>query len=206
VNNVKFRRLQRSSANGWRGWASRTSTPHRRPDSVKPTSSIHQIVIGATKEELDKVFTKTRPGKYDLNFLRVSRVTNVGQTICDVLRREPQVWQHPWDNNEPSSSRPAKTYRAEYYVWTLKLSRGERMFRYGCDRHFNPLIKKPRQVHVKLPKTRPYPKWLEPHMFGRGKWENIEPNSMTYEAKNKARRLSVPGDDYYKMDKTGSKN
>jgi hypothetical protein len=128
-------------------------------------AEIHQIVAGATKEELDKVLCRNRPDR-NVNFLRVEQVNNLGQSICEVLRREPQVWQHPSRNNEPSSARPKKQYRAEYYEWQLRLRLGARMIRYGCDRYFNPLKKKPRVVRPKVRKKRPYPYWLVRRMFG----------------------------------------
>jgi hypothetical protein len=172
--------------------------------SIRWIAEIHQIVVGATKEDLDRIFSKGRPGKDVLNFFRVRPVTNLGRTICDVLRREPQVWRHPRDENEPGSSRPAKRYRAEYYTWALGLSCGERMFRYGCDRYFNSLKKKPQVIPLKLPKRRPYPWWLERHMFGR-RPEHTDPSSMTYEPKRKG-TLVDPPDDYYKRRESDDEN
>jgi hypothetical protein len=64
----------------------------------------------------------------------------------------------------------------------MDLRGGDRVIRYGRDRYFNPLKKKPRLAHVKLPKKRPHPWWLERHMFGR-RPKNTDPNSMTYEPK-----------------------
>ena len=37
-------------------------------------------------------------------------------------------------------------------------------------------------------------------MFGGGKWENINPQEMTYQPKNKHVRVVDPGDDYYRLD------
>lgn len=129
---------------------------------------IHQIVSGAKKVELEKVFATRRrnPG----NFLRVKEVTNLGQTISDVLKRDVKGWQHPY-RTEITPDRPEKAHRAEYYEWLLNLSPDERMIRYGCDRCFNQLKKKPRVVSSRIPKKRPYPVWLSPYMFG-GHGEN----------------------------------
>jgi hypothetical protein len=127
-------------------------------------AEIHLIVAGAKKEDLDRVLSRSRPGQ-SLNSLRVKRVDNLGPSIAEVLRRDPQRWQHP-ANNESSSARPKKTYRAEYYVWALRLPLGARMIRYGCDRYFNPLKKKPRVIRPKTRKKRPSPYWLVPYMFG----------------------------------------
>jgi hypothetical protein len=97
--------------------------------------------------------------------LKVKEVTNLGQTISDVLKRDVQGWQHP-HRTEITPDRPKKVHRAEYYEWLLDLSANERLVRYGCDGYFNRLKKKPRLVHVKMPKKRPYPIWLSPYMFG----------------------------------------
>ena len=122
---------------------------------------IHQIVSGAKKKELEKVFSSSRPAAG--NFLRVKEVTNLGQTISDVLKRDVQGWQHPY-RTEITPDRPKKGHRAEYYEWLLDLSADERVVRYGCDRYFNRLKKKPRLVRQK--KKRPSPIWLSPYLFG----------------------------------------
>ena len=122
---------------------------------------IHQIVSGAKKKELEKAFSSSRNASG--NFLRVKEVTNLGQTISDVLKRDVQGWQHPY-RTEITSDRPKKVRRAEYYEWLLGLSSDERMVRYGCDRYFNRLKKKPRLVPQK--KKRPSPIWLSPYLFG----------------------------------------
>jgi hypothetical protein len=124
---------------------------------------IHQIISGAKKKELEKVFSSSRPAAG--NFLLVKEVINLGQTISDVLKRDVQGWQHPY-RTEITPDRPKKLRRAEYYEWLLGLSADERMIRYSCDRYFNQLKKKPRVVRVKVSKKRPYPRHLYPHMFG----------------------------------------
>ena len=110
---------------------------------------IHQIVSGAKKTELEKIFSSSRPAAG--NFLRVKEVTNLAQAISDVLKRDVQGWRHPY-RTEITPDRPKKVRRAEYYEWLLGLSSDERMVRYGCDRYFNKLKKKPRVVRVKVPK------------------------------------------------------
>jgi hypothetical protein len=129
---------------------------------------IHQIVSGAKKAELEKVFSTSRHAAG--NFLQVKEVTNLGQTISDVLKRDVQGWRHPY-RTEITPDRPKKGHRAEYYEWLLGLNADERVVRYGCDGYFNKLKKKPRLVRVKVPKKRPYPIWLSPYMFG-GHGEN----------------------------------
>ena len=122
---------------------------------------IHQIVSGAKKTELEKIFSSSRPAAG--NFLRVKKIINLGQTISDVLKRDVQGWQHLYQT-EITPDRLKKGHRAEYYEWLLGLSSDERMVRYGCDRYFNRLKKKPRLVRQK--KKRPNPIWLSPYMFG----------------------------------------
>jgi hypothetical protein len=127
------------------------------------TSEIHQIVGGATKAELEKAFSTSRPDLAD--FLSVKKVTNLGQAISDVLRLEVASWQHPLHSGEPAP-RPNKARRAEYYAWLLDLEPDDRMIRYGCDRHFNKLKKKPRVVRQKALKGHPNPTWLARYQFG----------------------------------------
>jgi hypothetical protein len=124
---------------------------------------IHQIVSGAKKKELEKVFSSSRHASG--NFLKVKEVTNLGQAISDVLKRDVQGWQHLYQT-EITPDRPKKGHRAEYYEWLLDLSPADRVVRYGCDRHFNKLKKKPRLVPVKVRKGHPNPTWLGPYMFG----------------------------------------
>jgi len=123
---------------------------------------IHQIIAGAKKKELEKVFSTSR--NVSGNFLRVKEVTNLGQTISDVLKRNVQGWQHPY-RTETTPDRPKKVHRAEYYSWLLSLRPNDRMIRYGCDRYFNRLKKRPRVVHQKIRKGHPRPIWLERYMF-----------------------------------------
>ena len=65
---------------------------------------IHQIISGAQKVELEKVFSTSRHASG--NFLRVKKVTNLGQTISDVLKRDVQGWHTPVSNR--NNSGPAK--------------------------------------------------------------------------------------------------
>jgi hypothetical protein len=124
---------------------------------------IHQIVSGAKRKDLEKVFSSSRHASG--NFLRVKEVTNLGQAISDVLKRDVQGWQHPYQT-EITPDRPKKGHRAEYYEWLLGLSADERMVRYGCDRYFNKLKKKPRVFPIKVGKGHSKPIWLGPYMFG----------------------------------------
>jgi hypothetical protein len=137
------------------------------PEYLQPhwICEIHEIVVGAQKDDLKKAFSigGTRE-KYD-SYVAVTKVENIGQAISDVLRTDLEGWQHlQWPDGSPA--KPKKAHREEFYQWLLSLSFGERMIRYGCDRYFNRLHKKPRTIHAKIHKRRPYPTWLIPHMFG----------------------------------------
>src|SRR6202023_1753434 len=105
-------------------------------------------------------------------FVWVKSIENVGQTISDVLRRELLPWHHPWQpvpGDPPSGKR-----RTEFYEWLLDLEPTDRLIRYGCDRYFNKLVKRPRTIRAKVKKRRRYPFWLQPYMFGNGR---PDPNS-----------------------------
>ncbi len=137
------------------------------PKYVKPhwICEIHEIVVGAEKSDLEKTFavSETRE-KYD-SYVAVTKVENIRQTISDVLRADLKGWQHPlWSDGSPAKLK--KAHREEFYRWLFSLHLGERLIRYGCDRYFNRLHKKPRTIRPKVRKPRPYPTWLIPHMFG----------------------------------------
>jgi hypothetical protein len=116
---------------------------------------IYEIVVGPSKEELYAAFHNSRSGNQGL--IRVEPVKTLGDAISDVLRRDLEGWR---------GFEPKKSHRAEFYSWLVRLPVGERIIRYGCDRYFNKLTKRPRQRLTKLPKKRPYPHWLESHMYG----------------------------------------
>jgi hypothetical protein len=116
---------------------------------------IYEIVAGPTRDELYAAFRNRRPG--NLDFTGVEPVKTLGDAISDVLRRDLEGGR---------GFRPKKSHRDEFYSWLVRLPVGERIIRYGCDLYFNKLTKRPRQRLVKLPKKRPYPHWLQPHMYG----------------------------------------
>ena len=137
------------------------------PKYVKPhwICELHEIVTDAEKRDLEKAFLvrETRE-KYD-SYVRITEVENVGQAVSDVLKADLRGWQHPfWPDGCPA--KPRKAHREEFYQWLLSLPFGERTIRYGCDRYFNRLNKKPRTIRPKIRKPRRYPVWLIPHMFG----------------------------------------
>ena len=137
------------------------------PEYVEPhwICEIHEIVAGAEKRDLEKAFlVRDTREKYD-SHVEITEVENIGQSISDVLKADLRGWQHPfWPDGFPA--KPRKAHWEEFYRWLFSLYLGERMIRYGCDRYFNRLKKKPRTIRPKVRKPRPYPTWLIPHMFG----------------------------------------
>ena len=107
---------------------------------------IYEIIAGPTRDELYAAFRNSRPG--NLDFAQVEPIEKLGDAISDVLRR---------DLEGRLGSEPKKSLRAEFYSWLLRLPVGERIIRYGCDRYFNKLSKRPRERVTKIPKKRPYP-------------------------------------------------
>jgi hypothetical protein len=63
-------------------------------------------------------------------------------------------------------SAPKRSLRGEYYAWLAGLEPGERIIRYGCDRYFNGLNKRPLVVRPQARTKHPYPFWLKPWQFG----------------------------------------
>jgi hypothetical protein len=155
------------------------------------TAQIHQIVVGASKTDLDRAFS---------NLASIKQVADqdLPHVISSVLRRDLQLRHHPFER-EPWGPTPKRKHRAEFYQWVLRLDAGARMIRYGCDRHFKKLMKKERKPPPpKIPKKRPYPIWLKNHMFGSKKWEDTNPLLLVgTKPLNKISRIVDPGPDYY---------
>jgi hypothetical protein len=115
------------------------------------TVEVHELIAGVDKAELDRVFA-------GVAHVKAPKPQDVGQAISNVLQRDLDVWK--------GFSTPKAKRRAEFYKWTLNLPVDARIIRYGCDRHFNKLHKKPRTIRPKVHKKRPYPYWLQRYMFG----------------------------------------
>jgi hypothetical protein len=115
--------------------------------------TIHELVSGASADELIKAFSSTR--RHDFNPLTVLKVKpeDVGSLLSTVLSRELAVSAELEE-------------RTEFYIWSLRRERNERLIRYGCDKYFHRLTKKPRVIRPRVVKKRPYPIWLTPFMFG----------------------------------------
>ena len=135
-------------------------------DEPRWISEIHEIIAGAEKEDLEKAFSVYRriPGVHYYNLFWAEEVNDIGQAVNRVLRRDLRKWGHPFTGtNDPA---PSKARRTEYYRLLLGLGRNERLIRYGCDKSFYALKKKPRLFRPKIHKKRPYPEHLIPYMFG----------------------------------------
>jgi hypothetical protein len=116
------------------------------------------LLVGVDQEHLNRAFAKAR--------------------FCD----EDHVWIRPVTDSEtrlgaifrnPKSKIPASLGSEKSKFAQRRVARWHRanrfenlLFRYGCDRHFGLLNKKPRQVVAKVKKKRPYPHWLTDYMFG----------------------------------------
>jgi hypothetical protein len=103
------------------------------------------------------------------NSVRIEPIANLAEAVSKVFRQDLRVWQYPSDTKAPVQ--PKKSLRAEYYRWLLGMSCGALMIRYGCDRHFNKLKKKPRAIKTKQKRRRSSP-WLEQFQFGSEYWED----------------------------------
>ena len=77
------------------------------------------------------------------------------------------------------------------------------MIRYGCDPYFNLLHKAQRTRVKKVRKKHPYPWWLAPYMFGRGRWTLTDPQGIDYVSKRQRNQGGYVGNsdaDYFSLD------
>jgi hypothetical protein len=126
---------------------------------------IHVIIAGMVQEELRQAFAVQRRRRgHSRNICSVKAVSDLASTLIEVFKPDLRNWHPP--NSVQADHVPKKRDRAESYGWRLHLAPRERLIRYGADRYFNQLQKKPRVIHHKVKKKRPYPHWLERHMFG----------------------------------------
>jgi len=151
------------------------------------------LAAGVDKDKLEKAFPDEKAhAQFDFIVPHIIPVLNLGQAISRVLRRDLEPWQHP-RRPDPNASPPSIAQRTEFNNWLLDLPVGARLFRYGCDRHWNRLSKQPRVFRSKPRKKRPYPYWLVPFMFGGPRWENEEPRDFSIEVINS-------GSDYFNLE------
>jgi hypothetical protein len=122
----------------------------------------HVVVSGSDRVALrGALFHPFGAGGNDVDAIEVD---DLPTTLVEVLRPDVRVWQPP-RAAEPIKV-PAKKERAEFYRWLLRLKADERLFRYGCDQYFRPIVKEPRRVLIRPKKRRPYPEWLARSMYG----------------------------------------
>jgi len=125
---------------------------------------MHYLVAGAEEYRVrNTIPVEKGDADFDAIGARIMAADNLGQAISRILRRDLQLWRHPWQPDLNRSSITG-TERTEFQHWLLGLSPGARLFRYGCDASFNKLAKQLRKRPAR--KKRPYPYWLEHHMFG----------------------------------------
>jgi hypothetical protein len=113
------------------------------------------LITGPSKSELFDTF----PLGARLQIEKVGDARKAAKALMTASYRAKSL--PPYDALEPEP-KP----RGEYYAWLAGCPVGSRLFRYGCDRYFNALMKSKRPVVAALKKGHPYPWWLEKFMFG----------------------------------------
>lgn len=113
------------------------------------------LIAGPSKSELFDTFP--------LSAMQIDEVTDLGPAVADLFRSGHTPKRMP--PFDADGELPGTKRRGEYYSWLAGLTPGSRIFRYGCDRYFNPLQK---QSHWKptIKKGHPRPRWLEPYQYG----------------------------------------
>ena len=138
----------------------------KNPFTERWTGEIHAVVSRSDKLGLRRAFQLPLEGD---NHIYVEPVQDLPTTLVEVLRPDVRVWQPPYAV-EPIKV-PGKKQRAEFYRWLLRLRPDERLFRYGCDQYFRPIMKKePRPVTIKPKKKRPSADRLERFQYGEHPW------------------------------------
>jgi hypothetical protein len=143
--------------------------PH--PNGGRWRGEVHQVVAGASRDEIQKAFTTRLDAGRD-NYLWIDKVATLRGAVGRVLLRDGMIWQSA--NNDDEPKRPPKRVRGEYYRWALSFGIGARTVRYGCDQHFNKLRKRGTTIRPKTPKPRPKPVWLAPYQFGTDTRERMD--------------------------------
>jgi hypothetical protein len=115
------------------------------------------LIAGPSKSELFGAFSFG----VTLQIKKVRDADKVAKALLIASHRAKSL--PPYDALEPE---PKSQRRGEYYAWLVGCPAGSRLFRYGCDRYFNPLKKSKRPVLAEPKKNHPYPRWLEKCMFG----------------------------------------
>jgi hypothetical protein len=114
------------------------------------------LIGGPSKSELFDNFPSAT--------LQIDEVTDLEPAVVDLFRsRRTPKRMPPFDAD---GELPGTKRRGEYYAWLARLTPGSRMFRYGCDRYFNPLKKTARPVRPNVKRGHLSPIWLAPYQYG----------------------------------------
>ena len=158
----------------------------------------HLLVAGVEAKDLEELLTEQRPGLWFDNFWLVKPAKDVDAVARRILRRDLLYWIPPVHCGD-DRQRMSNALRTELYAWLFGWKLSDLTIRYGCDRHYRHLAKKPRRYQRKGTRKRIYPTWLIPHMFGGQKWDHKpEPDPSAY--KPKARLVEAPADYYDDFD------
>lgn len=113
------------------------------------------IVAGIAKSALYDAFPAGE--------MLIEPVSNIRKAVRKLLARSrrPKLMP-PLDAVEEMP----RSRQQEYFAWLAGMTPNERLFRYGCDGHFNRLLRTKRPEKPRGKKGHPYPRWLEPNMFG----------------------------------------
>lgn len=126
---------------------------------------IHLIVCGAQKDKLESAYGNGPSGQPAGANVVVREIKDLKKTAKSVFATRLISREYPM---EFASKRKItkKSERQAYASWRSMYPLRSRVLRYGCDRYFKKLRKKPRTMRPTRNNGHPYPKWLEPYMFG----------------------------------------
>ena len=114
------------------------------------------FIAGPIKSELFDTFPSST--------LQIADVTDLEPAVVALLRSGHTPKRMP--PFDADGELPGTKRRGEYYAWLAGLTPGSRIFRYGCDRYFNPLRKTARPVRPNVKRGHPRPIWLEAYQYG----------------------------------------
>jgi hypothetical protein len=97
-----------------------------------------------------------------VDYLEINCVHRAYSGLYQLMRAGQHAKLWPIDGRMLLKHGPCR----EYYRWLAQLKAGERVFRYGCDHHFNVRHKSLKPITWRLPKRRRPADWLEPYRYG----------------------------------------
>ena len=113
------------------------------------------LIAGAPKSALYDAFP--------LGDLAFEDVLSLRRSLQSLLTNSHEAKRHPTSS---AFLKVPVIRQREYYKWLASVAPNARLFRYGCDRYFNPLIKMPKVSKPVIPKKRGYPHQLVRSVFG----------------------------------------